>query len=137
MAVIAGRAVVDGRASGEALVTDTPFSFWGGYDHATGDITDVRHPLHGCNAKGRVLCVPFTKGSSTTANVLLQAIRSGNAPAGIVTIEPDAFLALASIVADEMWSTPIPVVAIEEAQFSRLRTGSRLNIDGENLTVDD
>ena len=47
MGVITCRALVPGSAVGEALVTDVPFSFWGGYDHATGRITDVQHPLCG------------------------------------------------------------------------------------------
>jgi predicted aconitase with swiveling domain len=127
--VIAGRAVVKGTASGEALVTDVPFSFWGGYDHATGVIIDPRHPLCGQSAVGKTLCVPFTKGSSTTTNVLLQAIKNGTAPAAVITVGVDAFLALASIVADEMWGTPIPVVAVDEGSFAQLRSGMRVSVD--------
>ncbi|HXH60656.1 MAG TPA: DUF126 domain-containing protein, partial [Fimbriimonadaceae bacterium] len=135
MGVITCRALVPGSAVGEALVTDVPFSFWGGYDHATGRITDVHHPLCGESAAGKVLCVPFTKGSSTTANVLLQAIKSGTAPVAIVTQEPDAFLALASIVADEMWGAPIPVVALDRVSFGRLQTGHRLRIEGGSVEI--
>jgi predicted aconitase with swiveling domain len=134
--VIVGRAVVTGTASGEALVTDVPFSFWGGYDHATGVVTDPRHPLCGQSAVGKVLCVPFTKGSSTTTNVLLQAIKNGTAPAAVVTVGVDAFIALASIVADEMWGTPIPVVAVDEGSFAQLRTGMKLRVDGWEVDTD-
>src|SRR5262249_14489227 len=98
--VIAGRAIVDGAADGEALVTAEALSFWGGYDFHTGEIIDRHHPLAGVRAAGRILAVPFSKGSSTTTAVLLEAVRAGTAPAAIVTTGVDSFFALASIVAD-------------------------------------
>ena len=116
--------VVPGRAQGEALVTDEPLSFWGGYDHHTGQITDRRHPLSGVIASGRVLAVPFTRGSSTTTAVLLEAVRAGTAPAAILTTGVDSFFALASIVADEMYARPIPVVAVSPEDFASLRSRS-------------
>ena len=129
-----GKSVVGGRASGTALVTDEPLSFWGGYDHQTGEITDRRHPLSGQIAAGRILVVPFTRGSSTTTAVLLEAIRKGTAPAAIITNNIDTYLVLASIVADEMYSSPIPIVAVEEAVFSTLETGLNLQI-GEDGSI--
>ncbi len=132
--VIQGRPVVRGRAEGEALVSDDPLSFWGGYDYHTGEITDRRHPLSGAIASGRVLAVPFTRGSSTTTAVLLEAVRSGTAPAAILTTGVDSFFALASIVANEMYARPIPIVALAPEDFARLRTGDRLEI-GEDGTI--
>ena len=40
--LIQGRPVVAGVAEGRCLVSDEPLSFWGGYDHRTGEITDRR-----------------------------------------------------------------------------------------------
>ena len=48
--LIAGRAVVEGEATGEALVTSEALSFWGGYDFRTGEIIDKHHPLTGVRA---------------------------------------------------------------------------------------
>ena len=79
--IIQGRPVVAGEAAGELLFSDEPLSFWGGYDAATGEIIDRRHPLSGRIAAGRVLAIPFTKGSSTTTAVFLEAVRAGTAPA--------------------------------------------------------
>lgn len=123
-----GRPVVPGRAEGEALVSDVPLSFWGGYDHRTGEITDRRHPLSGAIAAGRVLALPFTRGSSTTTAVLLEAVRAGTAPAAIVTTGVDAFFALASIVADELYARPFPIIALSPEDFGTLQTGDRLTI---------
>jgi hypothetical protein len=125
---IQGNAVVPGRAHGQVLATDEPLSFWGGYDYRTGDIVDRRHPLSGENAAGRVLAVPFARGSSTTTAVLLEALRAGSAPAAILTTGIDPFFALASIVADEMYGRPIPIVALAPEDFARLCTGAHVHI---------
>lgn len=127
--VIAGRAVADGVAEGEALVTNEPLSFWGGFDFQTGTIIDRHHPLVGVRAAGRVLAVPFSKGSSTTTAVLLEAVRARTAPAAIVTTGTDAFFALASIVAQTMYGRSFPVIALDPVDFASLRTGERLRIE--------
>ena len=126
--MIEGKALVAGAAKGSALVTDEPLSFWGGYDQWSGEIIDRRHPLSGENAKGKVLAVPASRGSSTTTAVLLEAIRNGNAPAAIVVNCVDRFFALASIVADEMYGRPIPVIALSAEDFASLKSGQRIEI---------
>ena len=127
--MINGRVVVAGQADGEALVTAEALSFWGGYDFQTGAIIDRHHPLNGVRAAGRVLAVPFSKGSSTTTAVLLEAVRAGTAPAAILTTGVDSFFALASIVADVMYGKSFPVIALEAEDFSRLRSGDRLAVE--------
>jgi predicted aconitase with swiveling domain len=127
--MIAGRAIVDGEAEGEALVTHDALSFWGGYDFRTGEIIDKHHPLHGVRAAGRILAVPFSKGSSTTTAVLLEAVRAGTAPAAILTTGTDAFFALASIVADVMYGKSFPVVALAPDDFASLRSGEPLIVE--------
>jgi predicted aconitase with swiveling domain len=132
--VINGRAIVAGKADGEALVTHDALSFWGGYDFHSGEIIDKHHPLAGVCAAGRILAVPFSKGSSTTTAVLLEAVRAGTAPAAILTTGADAFFALASIVADVMYGKSFPVISLEPDDFASLRTGERLRI-GENGSI--
>ena len=127
--MIAGRPIVAGSAEGDALVTHEALSFWGGYDFHTGEIIDKHHPLAGVCAAGRVLAVPFTKGSSTTTAVLLEAVRAGTAPVAILTTGVDAFFALASIVAGVMYGKSFPVVALEPHDFETLATGVRLIVE--------
>lgn len=129
--VIAGRVIVPGRAAGPVLWSDEPLSFWGGYDQATGEIIDRRHPLSGRNAAGQVLVIPASRGSSTTSAVLLESALSGQAPAAIVTAGPDRFLALASIVAEEMFGKPVPMVAVSEADFRALAAVGRAELPGD------
>jgi predicted aconitase with swiveling domain len=123
-----GRVIIPGEARGLALVGNEPLSFWGGYDWKTGEIIDRRHVLSGTNAKDKILAVPFTRGSSTTTAVLLEAIRAKTAPAAILTTDTDFFFALASVVAEELYATPLPLVALSEEDFTKLRTDDEVHI---------
>ena len=120
--------VMVGSVSGELLVSAEPLSFWGGYDQVTGNIIDQRHPLAGQCAAGKILAVPFTRGSSTTTAVLLEAIKAEVAPLAIVTTARDSFFALASIVADEMYGTPLPLFVLAQDDFDRLESGQQVTI---------
>lgn len=134
--IISGKPIIAGPAKGLALVSSEPLSFWGGYDWKSGEIIDRRHPLSGSNAKGKVLAIPFTRGSSTTTAVLLEAIRARTAPSAIITTSTDFFFALASIVADELYTQPLPLVAVSESDFAHLQTGNQVEIDTHgNITV--
>lgn len=133
--MIQGKPIIPGCAQGEVLVSSEPLSFWGGYDHRSGEIIDCRHPLSGQVAAGRILAVPFTRGSSTTTAVLLEAVRAGTAPAAILTIDVDSFFALASIVADELYRRPIPIVMLAPEDFATLRMNDWITMD-ENGVIE-
>jgi predicted aconitase with swiveling domain len=126
--MIAGRVIVPGTGAGEVLFSDQPLSFWGGYDQATGEIIDRRHPLSGAMAAGKILAVSASRGSSTTSAVLLEAALAGTAPAAIITAGPDRFLALASIVAEEVFGKPVPMVALSDEDFRTLAGAARAEV---------
>lgn len=129
---LVGRVVIAGEAEGPVLHSDEPLSFWGGYDAANGRITDPHHPLAGKTGAGRVLALPATRGSSTTAAVLLEAIRRGTAPAALITRGVDAFVALAAFVGEEMYPAVPPIVAVDGDAFREIGAWPRLSVrDGE------
>lgn len=130
---IQGKSFIQGTASGIALATNEPLSFWGGYDWKTGEIIDRRHPLSGMIAKDKILVIPFTRGSSTTTAVLLEAIRAKTAPQAIITTATDFFFALASVVADELYKMPIPLIAVSESDFSQIKTGNQVAINDKGI----
>src|SRR5512134_2188719 len=130
-----GRIIVPGEARGLALVGNEPLSFWGGYDWKTGEIIDRRHILSGAVAKDRILAVPYTRGSSTTTAVLLEAIRARTAPAAILTTDTDFFFALASVVAEELYATPLPLAALAETEFAQLRTDDEIEITSSGKVI--
>jgi predicted aconitase with swiveling domain len=126
--VIQGNTIVSGHVQGKALVSNEPLSFWGGYDQNTGEIIDQRHPLAGQNAGGNILAIPFSRGSTTTAAVLLEAVKTGKSPLAILTIGVDKIFALASIVADEIFGKLVPIVSLEKADFATLRNNQWIEI---------
>jgi hypothetical protein len=126
---IQGRTLVAGGATAPALTSDVPLSFWGGYDQFTGEIIDRRHPLSGTNAVGKILVLPASRGSSTTAAVLLEAVRRENAPAVIVTIGTDRFLTLAAIVAFEMYGRTVGIVSVDAPDFESLVGATEIQVD--------
>lgn len=109
---VAGQPLVAGDASGLALVTDCPVSLWGGLDPSTGEVIDRRHPLSGRTVSGRVLVLPHGRGSCSASGVLLEAIRNGTAPAGVVVSAVDPILGLGAILGEELFGVVVPVVLV-------------------------
>ena len=136
--VIQGKVLVEGAASGPLLASDEPLSFWGGYSQFTGEVIDRRHPLSSQLAGGRLLAIPASRGSSTTTAVLLEAVRRGTAPAALIIRETDTFLVLASVVADELYRKPIPIVSVDSDVFRSLKSGQHAVLDPDGtLTLTD
>ena len=136
MTVIQATPILPGAVAGEILASDTPLSFWGGFDSATGEIIDRRHPLSGQNARNRILVLPSGRGSCSGSGVLLEAIRNGTAPLAIVTSRVDPIIALGAILGDQLYALYPVMVIVEDAERLLLRSGDRLSIseDGQ-LTV--
>ena len=120
--------LVEGSASGDALVLDEPLSFWGGLDPVTGEIVEVNHPQRGQRVTGRILVMPSGRGSSSSATVLAEAIRLGTGPAGIVLGEPDQIIAIGALVAAELYGTRIPVVVAVGDELSLVADGSPIDL---------
>lgn len=129
-----GRILVDGAAQGELLHADIGLSFWGGVDPATGRVIDRHHPLHGQCLAGRVLAIPSGRGSCTGSSVMLELIRSGNAPAALVLAEPDDILTLGVVLAQMMYGPSLPVVCIGPQAFAGLRGSAFVRVDGGRVT---
>lgn len=130
-----GKIIIRGEAQGTALVGNEPLSFWGGYDWKTGEIIDRHHVLSGNIAKNKILAIPFTRGSSTTTAVLLEAIRAGTAPAAIITTDIDFFFALACVVADELYASSIPLVALDEKDFAKLHMDDEIQVTNNGIVI--
>jgi predicted aconitase with swiveling domain len=123
-----GKPLLPGSAKGAAVVSQQPISFWGGVDPLTGQVIDQRHDCYGANLAGKIFVIPAGKGSSTSSAVLLEGIRNGTAPAGLVLKKADPILALGAIVAEEMYQRFLPVVLVSEADFAMIQDGDQLSI---------
>lgn len=123
-----GRILVEGNATGPALVLDEPLSFWGGLDPATGEIVEADHPQRGSVVTGAILVLPSGRGSSSSATVLAEAIRAGTAPAGIVLGEPDDIIVIGALVASELYGVGIPVIVASPAALGSIRNGEEISL---------
>lgn len=133
--VLTGRAIIAGSAEGLAVVSYEPLSLWGGLCPHTGEIIDRRHELSGTMVTGRVFVFPQGRGSSTSSAVLLESIKAGAAPVGIINLKVDPILALGSIIADELYQQAIPIVVLPEADFLSIKQGDYLIIKPDGTVV--
>jgi len=126
---LTARPVVTGRAEGAALVSAEALSFWGDVDAETSRVRNPGHPLHGHALAGRVLVFPHGRGSCTTSNILLELIRTRQAPAAMISRSVDPVLAVGPLVGDALYGRTIPIVTLDAEAFSRIRTGDWLIVD--------
>jgi uncharacterized protein len=107
--------LVAGDAEGPPLELQTPLSFWGGLDIATGAVMDRHHPDFGKSLAGTILMMEQGRGSSSGSSVLAEAVRIGTAPAAILLGKRDAVIVTGAMVAAELYGRHCPVILIENA----------------------
>ncbi len=129
--IVSGRAVVPGEAVGVVLRSYRTISLWGGIDPETGRIIDPRNDRCGASLAGRVFVFPGEKGSSTGSAVLLELVRREIAPAALVTGSIAPVAALGSVVAEELYGKPVPVVLVTEEDLDELQDGVRVRVTTE------
>lgn len=132
---VSSTVLVSGSAIADVCGTREPLSFWGGYDPETGTVIDRRHELVGEVLTGKIFVVPHGKGSSTGSAVLLDALVSGNAPAGIILSRVDEIIALGVVIFEEFYGRSIPVSVLEDDDFSLAMQGRRIQIHPDGTVV--
>lgn len=116
-----------------ALRLNAPISFWGGVSPEDGRLLEPSNPDHGISVAGRILLVRELRGSSSASSVLLELIRSGNAPAAIVLADVDAILALGILVAHEMaWPSP-PLLQLPAELQASIPSGTMITVTEDGL----
>lgn len=124
--ILRGRKVVGGVAEGEALVTHSRISGWGGIDPRTGTIIETRHELRGQSFKGKVLVFPGAKGSSGWSSQFHVARLAGTAPIAMVFNEMTTKIALGAVV------THAPAVTdLDRDPLEVIVTGDWVKVDGD------
>jgi len=135
MARLVGKPVFGGVGAGVILKAATPLSLWGGVALENGVVTDRTSGIAGECVAGRVLVFPASRGSSSSTGFLVELVRRGLAPAAIVNVRTEPIVALGSIVARELYGRAVPIVALSETDYARLRAGDRVAVDGDAGTV--
>jgi predicted aconitase with swiveling domain len=122
--------LVPGSASGEITALQAPLSLWGGFDPVTGMIIDRNHPDCGLSLRQKIVVMPYARGSSSSSSVLLEAARTGEAPAGFILNRSDPILTIGALVAAELYRSDIPVLVVD-SHWDRLAAASHATFTAE------
>ncbi|MGI6028427.1 MAG: aconitase X swivel domain-containing protein [Candidatus Heteroscillospira sp.] len=127
-----GRGAYPGKARGEALVCPQSIQGWAGVSEVTGLIIETGHVEEGKSVKGKILVIPYGKGSTGWSGHFHSAAVAGFSPAGWVFSSIDSRCGVAAAALE------IPAVAdFPEGKelFNLIRTGDLLEIDGDTGTL--
>lgn len=123
---IKAHTVSAGKAEGEAIVYEGPFSFMGDMDPLTGRICVPRHPLENISLVGRIFIFTTGKGSSAGDCAAWAARENGNIPSAIICLESEPVLSGAVII------TGIPTVDQPEKNvFDLIKPGDFVKVDAD------
>ncbi|MBU7015120.1 MAG: DUF126 domain-containing protein [Theionarchaea archaeon] len=139
---VEGKVVLRGQVEGYAMVTDQPMNFLAAYSRnlalpwKTGKISDAEHELHGKDLRRGILVMPCCSGSTGGGVFLLEAIRKGIVPKGILTAQADTLLVSGAVMA-EIWLEKMELIPIVECSdiLLRVNTGDWIRIDGEVIEI--
>lgn len=123
-----GRRIRAGVGEGEAVAFQTPLSFLGGIDPATGEILDPECECRGASVAGTVLCFPYGKGSTVGSYSMYQLRVNGLAPTAIVNTSAEPIVATGAIMSS------IPMV--DGVDVSLIRSCDHAIVDADHGTVE-
>jgi len=130
MEIIKGHKICGGKAEGEALVYNGPFTFLGSMDPLTGKFSKG-HELEGESLVNKVFVFTTGRGSSQVARVGMEAKRAGNVPLAMLCLEADTVMAAAAIMSE------IPMLDKPDRDyFNLIETGDFVKVDATRGIVE-
>jgi uncharacterized protein len=131
MIELSGLTLHAGTVTAPLISLAEPLSFWGGFDAATGLVTDRRHADVGRCLTGAIVRMTAARGSSSGSSVLAEAIRRGTAPAGFLVRERDAILLLAALVAQDLYAKTCVIVQLDKAAYDGLEHATHITVTAD------
>jgi hypothetical protein len=121
--ILKGRKIFGGKASGKALVSSEPISFYGGVDPKTGIVIEKGHPLEGKSIAGKILVFPRGKGSTVGSYTIYRLKKNRVAPAAIINKECEAIVAVGAIISE--------IPCMDKVDIEKIKSGIRLEVNTE------
>ena len=129
IASLTGRALIDGKVEGRAMVLPDSIAGWSGIT-SEGLIIEKDNIHRGESVAGMILVVPGGKGSVGWSCHFTALKANGHSPKGWVLKNVDTRVGVALV------TTNTPAVCVKQPDpFSVIHDGDRLVIDGEKGTV--
>lgn len=122
---LTGRVIFRGTAEGEALVTKSPISFYGGVDPQSGKIIEHGHELLGESVSSRVLVFPHGKGSTVGSYILYRLRKNGAAPSAIINETCETIVAVGAIISN--------IPCVDRIDISKIRPGVHVRVSGKTV----
>ena len=127
-----GRPAYPGKVTAEALVCPQSIQGWAGVSEVTGLIIEKGHVEEGQSVKGKILVIPYGKGSTGWSGHFHSAAVAGFSPAGWLFSSIDSRCGVAAAALE------IPAIADfpEGAElFNIIKTGDIIEMDGSTGEV--
>jgi uncharacterized protein len=121
-----GRSISPGTGKGKAVILKEAFSFLGGVDSKTGELS-VATGLAGTSIKGKVFIFPKGRGSTVGSYTLLDLKKHGNQPSAIINGKAETIVATGAVMAN------VPMV--DELDISLFHDGDDVLVDGSTGAV--
>ena len=121
----------------ELVYSNDSFSFVGGVNIQTGDISDYRHANYKENNAGKAFAFPFGRGSSGAGLVLMEMLRVGSAPAALINIHTDPVILTGPLICKHFYGQILPVINLSEEDYAKLEGAKEIEIfaDKEEVVV--
>ena len=120
------KTLVKGKTQGIVLKSENPINFLGTVDKKTGIISDKNHDLFGKSVKDSILVFPSGVGSSVGAYTIYSIKSNNSAPLAMICTKADLTVTTGCALAN------IPLLIIDENEFSAIKNGMSLLIDTKN-----
>lgn len=121
-----GRPIASGKGEGKAVVLREAFSFLGGVDARTGELS-VATGRAGTSIKGTVFIFPKGRGSTVGSYTLLDMRKHGNQPSAIINERAETIVATGAVMAS------VPMV--DSLDLSLFLDGDEVFVDGSTGEV--
>ncbi len=118
--------LVQGKAEGIILKSETPINFLGTVDKKTGIISDKNHELFKKSIKNSVLVFPSGVGSSVGAYTIYSIKSNNSAPLAMICQKADLTVATGCALAN------IPLVIVSDDEFLSFQNGEKISLDTES-----
>lgn len=122
------KVLVRGKTNGVVIKSSQPINFLGTVNKKTGIISDKNHDLFKKSIKDSILVFPSGVGSSVGAYTIYSIKSNNTAPLAMICTKADLTVATGCALAN------IPLLIIDEKEFSSIKNGMHLSVDTENIT---
>ena len=115
--------LVHGKIQGTILKSQNTINFLGTVDKKTGIINDQNHDLFEKSIKDIILVFPSGVGSSVGAYTIYSIKSNDSAPLAMICHKADLTVATGCAL------TNIPLIIVNDEEFTSLKTGMKIAID--------